>query len=664
MTRHVPIALALAALAPGYLWAQEAVTPAVEVRAPAAEEGAPAEAPAGAVLREIDLAEIGFAAGFEFEQLSGSAVAFFPVGAEEAIRGMTLTLRLRHGEAMPVERHLKLRINDRVVHVERLDAGREALEVSLPVPPEAAQGGFVKLGLEYAGASSDNICIDERASGDFLTVLPESALALQLDRAALDTVDRVAQVMPPLKVLEAGADSDPARALPFALRAAALFDAEYGLLQAGQGGLPAGETWEAVTLGLNGRPDTAETGTVSLGAGPAPSLEFGGAEPGLGLALATSRWRALGGGTIAAQAVSPDIGGDDDRVSFATLGAPELRQDVVGSSTFEFSVPADAFAPGRLPSEVELLIGAARSVNGRGVTVSAYLNNTLLGSRPLDSDVPVWMDFPIPEGLVGRDNLMTVVVQRQTEGGNCLFAPQGYPVQILPQSRFVTAEAPAPESDFFLMRQAFGQGADVILGEGETLQGFLPWLLPVAGALLPDSAEVRLASSLEASLPEEGAEETATPRPFLYIGAEAPEGSDPGLRFDRGRVELRDSAGEVIFAGAALDEVGLVQIVEAEGRPGVWLRPGRGPAPSPSQAQPLLLDRGDLAFLDGEGLALAASTARNDLVEVRYPDRMDLWQVAAKYRPWIVGALWLALTLVIIRVLSGIYRRSRGTQEG
>ncbi|EYD72505.1 cellulose biosynthesis cyclic di-GMP-binding regulatory protein BcsB [Limimaricola hongkongensis] len=629
-----------------------------QVAAPDAPDG---DAAAGRLVRKIDLAEIGYPSGLEFQQLSGEAVAFFPVGARAAIEGMTLRLDLVHGQTLDVTRHLKLRVNDVIAHAEPLPADQTRGTITLELPPEAAQNGFVKIGIAYAGASSDNICFDERSSGDFAQILPGSSLTLALDRAALDTIDRVAQVMPPAKILEAGRGVDAARALPFALRAAALYDAEYGLVTAGraEAGPEAGTApgWSSVTFALDDKATGAEAGSVTLAGTARPGLSFGSADPELGLALAASRWRALAQNGGGATTLAPPRDGAGETVSFATLGTPQLQQMVTGSSTFDFSFAADDFAAGRLPDGVELLVGAARSPNGRGVTVSAYLNGSLLGSRPLDDAEPVWMEFAIPDGLVGRENQMQILVQRQVEGGNCLFKPQGYPAQILPQSRFTLGEAPKAANDFYLMRQAFSGGVDIVTAPDAQLGDAMPWLLPIAGALLPDAADLTMRDTVTAT-PEEAAS-----RPFLYIGQTAPEGAEAGLRFDQGRVEVRDGTGDTLYAGAAMDAAAVVQIVEIGDRPGIWLRPGTGPAPRPTMDTPLLLDRGDLAFIDDRGVALVTSTRRGDLVDITYPDRRDIMQVIAQYRPWIIGAAWLALTLVVVRFLQGVYRRARRGKE-
>jgi hypothetical protein len=88
---------------------------------------------------------------------------------------------------------------------------------------------------------------------------------------------------------------------------------------------------------------------------------------------------------------------------------------------------------------------------------------------------------------------------------------------------------------------------------------------------------------------------------------------------------------------------------------GLWLRPGRA---VPGQGlEPIRLDRGDIAVIDREGIALAFSTEHRQAVNVVYHDIRSWMDLAGEYRPWIVGAIWLALTAIFIRALSLMYRR-------
>ena len=69
------------------------------------------------------------------------------------------------------------------------------------------------------------------------------------------------------------------------------------------------------------------------------------------------------------------------------------------------------------------------------------------------------------------------------------------------------------------------------------------------------------------------------------------------------------------------------------------------------------LDRGDVAFIDKTGVALAMSTQRDTLVRISYPDQVSWFTVAERFRSWIVGGLWLLVSVGFLIALQRILRR-------
>ena len=300
------------------------------------------------------------------------------------------------------------------------------------------------------------------------------------------------------------------------------------------------------------------------------------------------------------------------------------------------------------PEKVSLLVAAAQGPDAnRDVSVIAFMNNTIIGSGSLAGGEPQWFDFDIPAGLDARNNLLRIQVTRQAAGGECIYAPQSYPAQVLPGSSFTLAERNAPVQDFYLLRQDMQNGVDLMLnpaltqGSGEDL---LARIAPTLASVIPASAELTPVDDL--------AQGTA---PFVVVSDLPPEGSDPRLRLDAGVVELRDAAGDLMYNGSDLNGFSMVQIVTVGTRTGLWLRPGSGAIPEPTQARPLILDRGDVALIDADGIALATTTTRGNLIDINYPEQRDIWEIINQYRTWIVLGIWLLITLVVIRILRSLY---------
>jgi hypothetical protein len=150
--------------------------------------------------------------------------------------------------------------------------------------------------------------------------------------------------------------------------------------------------------------------------------------------------------------------------------------------------------------------------------------------------------------------------------------------------------------------------------------------------------------------------------PFIAIGDRPPAGVNPRVHFDRGRVAVIDRSGHTLLDLGGFVGGAVAQVVSAGDQPGVWIKPlaADGAAPSPNE---LRLDRGDVAFIDGNGVALAMSTERDTVVRISYPDQVSWLTVAERFRSWIIGCIWLFATAALLFILQRMFRR-RPRQAG
>ncbi|MDO6587672.1 cellulose biosynthesis cyclic di-GMP-binding regulatory protein BcsB [Salipiger sp. 1_MG-2023] len=618
------------------------------------QPAAVADATAASITRTTTLADLGFGDGLTFRQLSGQSTVFVPVPDTAPLRGGTITLDLKHGATVPVDRYLQISVGARVVSTQSLGNREETLSIPVPFGPADVANGFLAVSLSYSGAFSDRVCIDERASGDFLQISPASSITLELDADGINSPALFAGFRPG-NMRIALPDQSSLGGLAAATRAAALFGGETGSVRFGTDAGPSGQDWTEGAVQL----DIATSGVQSemqvLTDARFPHLTVRGTDPQLGLWQLASNWAALAGGDSAiTTAVSPN-NPTNDVLALSSLNADLTPRLVV--STQDVLIPFESadLPAGKTVASVDLMMAAALDAEGRGATASVYLNETLLGNRPLPNGVPERLTFNVPRGLIGRDNLLRVSIQRQPSGGECRFKPQGYPAQILPGSTLRLADADDGDDHFFTLRQDFGEGVQLVLDPDLDLASALPWISGVAGTMIPDRATILPRASVSALEPG---------LPFFVISQSNPGDGDPAIDFDSGRVEIRNRSGELMFAGDELDRIGVAQIVTRGDQTGLWLRPGAGPAPEPTVQQPLVLNRGDLALLDQKGVIVATGTRVNPVLDVAYPDRTSLAQILAKYRPWIVGGAWLLLTLLVLIVFQRIYRNRRNGTAG
>ncbi|WP_163852087.1 cellulose biosynthesis cyclic di-GMP-binding regulatory protein BcsB [Pseudooceanicola aestuarii] len=608
------------------------------------------------ISRTITLADLGFGNGLSFRQLSGQTTVFIPVPDTAPLRGGTITLDITHGATVAVDRYLQVSVGGRPVATHSL--GNRAETFSLPVDFDAAavSGGFLAVGLTYSGAFTDRVCVDERASGDFLDISPRSAVTLDLDRDGILSPALFAGFRP-ADMRVTLPDQASLGGLAAATRAAALFGAETGGVRFGTAPGNNGQDWteghvqlEVATSGVQAEMQVTPDADF-------PALRVRGTDPQLGLWQLASGWAGLAGGETAITTAISDAGPDDGLLPLSALAADLTPRNVVSTEDVLIPFQSSDLPAGKTVDAVNLVVAAALDAEGRGATASVYLNDTLLGNRPLPSGAPERLNFDVPSGLIGRDNQLRVSIQRQPSGGECRFKPQGYPAQVLPGSALRLADADVHDGHFFGLRQEFGAGVQVVLDPalGLDLETALPWIAGVAGSMIPDRASILPRASVAAIEPG---------LPFFVISATNPGDAEPAITFDAGAVEIRNTDAEVIFAGDALDRLGVAQIVTRGEQPGLWLRPGNGPAPEPTARNPLVLNRGDLALLGQEGVIVATSTRINPVLDVVYPDRTSLAQIFAKYRPWIVGGAWVLLTLIVLIVFQRIYRNRRSGPGG
>jgi hypothetical protein len=150
-----------------------------------------------------------------------------------------------------------------------------------------------------------------------------------------------------------------------------------------------------------------------------------------------------------------------------------------------------------------------------------------------------------------------------------------------------------------------------------------------------------------------------TPAPgssFIAVSSHAPAGSSPRVRFDSGRVVVADRSGRTMLDLGGFSDGAVMQLVSAGGQSGLWIKPlaADGALPEPSE---LRLDRGDIAFVDPSGVALAMSSERDTLIHIAYPDQVSWLTVAERFRPWIVGAIWALVTVAMLFGLQRMLRR-------
>jgi hypothetical protein len=623
---------------------------------------------------DIALSDIGFNAGIRFANLGGRREIFVPLPQDEALSATALTLSFDDVSAYEAKRSLEVIVNDRTVAALALNGSGTGRSLRIPLGNIGARDGFLKLAFVYAGAASQDRCIDVRYVGDSLTIRPETAIAVEFDPLALREVTTIAVLFPRnVSVLLSNRKASPteiaagltvARALAFSGRKAHFratpIEAAARVDQDGR------RHWQNGTIIVG---PVSEAGTVGSGATAAGSVTGPGiisavrvdGEPGLLLGDAAGSLRAarlLGTPAMhaarglsevsAGEATAPARAGD--RVTFEALGFVPAVAEVFGRADLAAAIDTRLLPPDTRMARLALDLMVAPDSVGEKAVISVFVNDRLLASTVAASGAPTHMDVTLPDGLVGTVANIRAMVQRRSAGGECRFEPQGYPAQILGSSAVILAPA-GTARDFSDLATQWTNGVEVMLPSSAASRRdtTLALVAQMLGALSPPAAPITVKFS-DAT--------TAPSGPFIAVSASPPPSATPRVRFDRGRVAGADRNGHTLLDLGGFRDGAVAQLITVSGHPGIWIKPlaDNGALPAPAK---LTLDRGDVAFIDRAGVALAMATERDTLVHIKYPDQISWLNVAERFRAWIVGALWLLATIAFLFVLQQMLRRRR-----
>ena len=647
----------------------------------AAIEQQPVAAPATAaqptgLIAAVTLADIGFVNGLRFANLGGHHELFVPLPQGGDIAASELVLDLDDVSAHEARRNLEVQVNDRTVTAIVLDGKSRDRIIRIPLGRTKPKDGYLKLTFLYSGAATLDRCIDVRYVGDSLTIRPETAVEVDLGAAAQLDVATTAALMPrEVAVVLPGRRVEPSEMATAVTVARSLmssgrhvtfyhgFSAAVDVAKSADAG-----HWSRgiVLVGPLAEATSMVDSPIAKVAGPMQSFGMLAAVRVAGQpALVVSDSEAVRAGRLFASpllaatrgVVAATVGEASmleprtDSVSFDQLAVAPARAEVFGRADLVSVLDMRRLPADTRPSRLLLDVAVAPDGAGEKAVVSVFVNERLLGSTVAATGEPTHLDLLLPEGLAGATINVRALVQRDSAQGDCRFEPQGYPAQILGSSSLLLDHADGAPHDFSDLTSRFAKGLDLRLpaAAADRPQLVLGLVSEVANQLSGDLVPVSVSYVAAGNA-------VAPDRPFIAVTELPPVGSAPRVRFDQGRVAVTDHSGRTLLDVGGFAAGAVAQIVTAGDNPGLWIKPlgADGALPSPPE---LHLDRGDVAFIDGNGVALAMSTERDTVVKISYPDHVSWLTVAERFRSWIIAGLWLLATAVLLLTLQRMFRR-------
>lgn len=605
------------------------------------------------LIRTIEMAQIGWPSGLYFSQLSGSAEVYIPIPEPEAVLSATLSLDLKNFYTVKTNRYLEIRGRQQVVKIIDLDKAGPEAQIEISINPSLVENGYLRLSFVYSGAASNNVCFDERASGDGLLITASSHLRLVIKSKFLRDARAISGFLP-LDVNIAFPDGPiDLRDMIAALHTSIFFGARNGRVTFGPQDVEQGTSWKRGQI-LIRRSEDKPQGIAAISSEVMrgrPVILLSGQDPQPALDAMAEGWSYLTKDSPFRVSNQTSHNREADKLSFAALGFDMRPQTSADQITFDFNFDIAKIPVGKTIDSISLLLAAAPTPEGNGATVVAYLNDTIIGSGIIPNGDPHWFDFDLPSGLVTRLNSLRVEIIRRRIGGECVVQPTNFPAQVLQGSRLNLSGRSKEISHFSELRQAMQNGVDLHIASdiGESNFDLLARVAPIIASVVPPNASIR---------PVEGIPPTTSNTSFIFVSQEPPFASNPRVRFSDRGAELRAVNGNLSFDSMDLERTTVAQILSVHGRPGLWIKPGKGATAKPSRQSPLLLDLGDLAILADSGSVFALSTMQDKFLRIVYPDKRNLRQIFSSYRPWIVGGAWVIFTILILHGLRILNRSS------
>ncbi|GAB4062718.1 hypothetical protein GCM10028811_32810 [Uliginosibacterium sediminicola] len=623
--------------------------------------------------RELKIADLGFAEGAELGALGGTQTFYFPIARAARYTGATLNLAYEAATPLAGQRSLLVLVGERVVASRKLLAGSDAQRISVALRAEDLRGDFVKLSVRYSGLLGDQRCFDARRANDSLRILPDSSLQLNVAKESLSQVQNVLALMPSRVAI-----GMPERVLSEA-ESAAVIAAIRLFRQRGQQieVLPLAQLFAkpAATSGSWRRgvvavanaadlrslqstaalPATAPANVSSWLFADGPGLLLSGSDPQLATNFLAARWAGAGEGRAFTVVHNQRSALQGERISFDQLGIASPVLDVAEQQSWSVRINARDLPAGRWPVALDLDIGMGADGHAQPAVANVFLNGRYLDGRIAAREGITHIHASIPRGLIGLDNELRVVLQRQPTGGDCRELSPAYPAQVLGSSSLQLSESATPDADFFSLAPHASEQLTVYLRDSLPLASQAQALrsIGLAAAQLSSAAAPLQVKRVSA------AQIDKLPAAFIAWGDFDFSRNTPPLRLDQGKVLLATREGRELFKLEPGQSSLLAQVISVSGQAaGVWLHASGASADWP-QPEAIDLDRGNVAFINQGGVATALSTERERLIEVRYPEAHSWLDWLERYRAWLVVAAWLLLTLVVLMALRRMYARKQ-----
>jgi hypothetical protein len=610
----------------------------------------------------VSLERIGFREGFSLEGSQGTRRLFFPMPPGVDIAKARLAFDIEFGDLLIPPSGVQFRVNDQVRRAVRRGEGSPLQRVEIPLTAHDLELEFAEVEFDYSLFVNDDICLSRKLVGSYAHLSPTSGLTV-VTADALPRSVRAAWSLLPLEVTVAA-------------RLAELTPAEFQTLFHVATLLAAASLTEAPTTAhivlapaaryvREGADALATSANLRIvrSRGPVKAdktrddrafILIDSTRPLPPAGMGALPWRHVTAASLIdvnAAGAWPEPRDPDATLRLRDLGFDDAERVFNFSAQWDVALPFGPLGPGQRPARVLLDVFGPRMSRVHGQTyVSAYYNDRLVHSAALKLDGPKeTLDFELPRVQMRARNNLKIVAQRDETADDCKVTQAAFPLSVSPYSVIESKalnEMPVTFAELVPHQQALELyvAKDAIAAPEQVI----PMLVGLGEHFWPDviAPELRVF--------EPGAE--INPAAEFFVVGNAKWSPRAWVQFDQGRVRMRSNATgkELMLLDVAGDaNITVLQMVEAAGHGGAWLRTTGGYANVPDKRT--LFEDENVAFLGKRGVQTALKVGSTRDYRVEYPDAQGWFSATGAWRT----ALFVIAWVLVLALLIYLYRRTR-----
>ncbi len=623
-------------------------------------------------LASTSLAELGFKSGYTFEGLQSNheQIFHFPVPRTTVAGAGELIIDYQSSPQLDARSMLRVDVNGAPKVARHLgrDASRGRLVVSLS-QAEIQRYPFLNVAVKASLLMNGDRCLNDRLKINYLHLQPQSGLRMPLKQRA-QSLREAWELLPKRVGISLPAQlSETAFANALLLARRLQEDGkQVDFLQLPELGeliiAPAAALQHVIQERYLASQELREAfgvESITLPQGkdayllPLPDRQlvvFSEPFSSLPAELFAPAWRQLVLGGSYDALVSDTPGGRLEidgklAVSLQRLGLDLSPRYVSRSSSWHLPLSPSVVAGDLRPEVLHLEMISSPSDSDTPLLLEVFLNGALQQVATLPDDgLPNHKTiFLSAHDYKPGHNDLQLTVQRNLISGDCQSEPPAYPVQLTSNSYLVMSKQLDIPREFRDLHAWFAQGVDLYVPRPDRTD---------SAAMLSFLANLFNYNDypLEAGRIHFYAPDAALnpPGPFIVLGNAELGVTAAGVRFDQGRIQVRNAQGETQLDVDRLPHVTVSQLVQTANSHGLWILAREG-SPAPTH-RPILLENNAVAFSDDQGVLLSLNPAHREISHIDYPDHQQWFDHLGRYRFWLLALGWLLLTLLLVHLYS------------